>query len=287
MIYLGFAFLTALFESLKDLSGKFGLGQLNEFFISWSMSALALPILLPILFYVGIPELNATFWKAIMVGGVLNAVSLVLYMRAIRVSDLSVTIPMITFTPMFLLITSPFMVGEYPSTIGVFGVLLIVGGSYLLNIQSRGQGVLEPFKRLLVDPGPRLMLLVAFIWSFTSNIDKIGVQNSSPIFWSVAMTSFLAVSLFPIMLKFSDHSKEKIISQAKPLIAIGLFNALTFVTQMIAINFVFVAYVISIKRGSAILSVFWGHFFFDEKGLRERLVGVIIMVAGVFLITLS
>ena len=119
MIYLGFAFLTALFESLKDLSGKFGLGQLNEFFISWAMSALALPILLPILFYVGIPELNATFWKAIMVGGVLNAVSLVLYMRAIRMSDLSVTIPMITFTPMFLLITSPFMVGEYPSTIGV------------------------------------------------------------------------------------------------------------------------------------------------------------------------
>src|SRR6056297_4107074 len=217
MIYLGFAFLTALFESLKDLSGKFGLGQLNEFFISWSMSALALPILLPILLYLGIPELNATFWKAIMVGGVLNAVSLVLYMRAIRVSDLSVTIPMITFTPLFLLITSPFMVGEYPSTIGVFGVLLIVGGSYLLNIQSRGQGVLEPFKRLLVDPGPRLMLLVAFIWSFTSNIDKIGVQNSSPIFWSVAMTCFLTVALFPLMLRFSDHSKDKIISQSKPL----------------------------------------------------------------------
>ena len=140
---------------------------------------------------------------------------------------------------------------------------------------------------LLVDPGPRLMLLVAFIWSFTSNIDKIGVQNSSPIFWSVAMTCFLTVALFPLMLRFSDHSKEKIISQAKPLIALGVFNALTFVTQMIAINFVFVAYVISIKRGSAILSVFWGHIFFDEKGLRERLVGVTIMVVGVFLITLS
>ena len=287
MIYIGFAFLTALFESLKDLSGKFGLGRLDEFFIAWAMSALALPLLLPILLITGIPELNATFWQAILVGGFLNAVSLVLYMRAIRMSDLSVTIPMITFTPMFLLITSPFMVGEYPSTIGVFGVLLIVGGSYMLNIQSRGQGILEPFRRLLVDRGPRLMLLVAFIWSFTSNIDKIGVQNSSPIFWSVAMTGFLAVSLFPIMLRYSDHSKEKIMSQAKPLIALGVFNALTFVTQMIAINFVFVAYVISIKRGSAILSVFWGHLFFDEKGLRERLVGVIIMVAGVFLITLS
>ena len=110
MIYLGFAFLTALFESLKDLSGKFGLDRLDEFFIAWAMSALALPLLLPILLITGIPDLNATFWKAILVGGFLNAVSLVLYMRAIRMSDLSVTIPMITFTPMFLLITSPFMV---------------------------------------------------------------------------------------------------------------------------------------------------------------------------------
>lgn len=287
MIYLVFAFLTALFESLKDLSGKFGLGRLDEFFIAWSMSALALPLLLPILLITGIPELNSTFWYALLAGGVLNAITLVMYMRAIRMSDLSVTIPMITFTPMFLLITSPFMLGEYPSAVGVAGVLLIVGGSYMLNIKVRGEGFLEPFKKLVVDPGPRLMLLVAFIWSFTANIDKIGVQNSSPIFWSVAMTCFLAVALFPVMLKFSDHSREDIRKQAKPLIALGVFNALTFVTQMIAINFIFVAYVISIKRGSAILSVFWGYFFFDEKGLRERLVGVIIMVAGVFLITLS
>lgn len=287
MIYLVFAFLTALFESLKDLSGKFGLGQLNEFFIAWAMSAFALPILLPILLVTGIPELDGTFWKAIIAGGILNAVTLVLYMRAIRISDLSVTIPMITFTPMFLLLTSPIMLGEYPSASGVAGVFMIVAGSYLLNIGVRGKGIWEPFKRLVEDPGPRLMLFVAFIWSFTSNIDKIGVQHSSPIFWSVAMTGFLTVALFPIMLRFSDHSRESIVSQAKPLIALGVFNALTFVTQMIAINYIFVAYVISIKRGSAILSVFWGYFFFNEKGLRSRLIGVLIMVAGVFMITLS
>lgn len=287
MIYLGFAFLTALFESLKDLTGKLGLGHFNEFFISWALVAIALPMLLPLLFFIEIPELNRPFYLALIVGGSLNALSLILYMRAIRISELSVTIPMITFTPMFLLFTSPVMVGEYPSTTGVFGVLLIVFGSYMLNIKQRNEGFLVPFKALLKDPGPRLMLLVAFIWSFTSNIDKIGVQNSSPLFWSISITSFLVIVLFLPMLMYSNQSSRQILKQSKYLVPLGLFNALTLVTQMIAINFVFVAYVISIKRGSAILSVVWGYLFFNEKGLKERLIGVIIMVAGVFLITLS
>lgn len=287
MIYLGFAFLTALFESLKDLTGKLGLGHFNEFFISWALAAIALPMLLPLLFFIEIPELNRPFYLALIAGGSLNALSLILYMRAIRISELSVTIPMITFTPMFLLFTSPVMVGEYPSTTGIFGVLLIVFGSYMLNIKQRNEGFLAPFKALLKDTGPRLMLLVAFIWSFTSNIDKIGVQNSSPLFWSISITSFLAVALFPPMLIYSKQSARQVFKKAKFLVPLGLFNALTLVTQMIAINFVFVAYVISIKRGSAILSVVWGYLFFNEKGLKERLIGVIIMVAGVFLITLS
>jgi uncharacterized membrane protein len=287
MIYLGFAFLTALFESLKDLTGKLGLGHFNEYFISWALTVVALPILLPFLLFIEIPELNGTFYKALLAGGSLNAVSLLLYMRAIRISDLSVTIPMITFTPLFLLLTSPFMVGEYPSTLGVFGVLLIVFGSYMLNINQRGEGFWAPFKALVKDPGPRLMLLVAFIWSFTANIDKIGVQNSSPVFWSIAITCFLAAALFLPMLIYSKQTPRQVLKQSKYLIPLGIFNALTLLTQMAAINFVLVAYVISIKRGSAILSVCWGYLFLNEKGIRERLVGVIIMVAGVFLITLS
>lgn len=287
MIYLGFAFLTALFESLKDLAGKFGLKQLDEFFISWSMMAFALPILLPFLFFIDIPELNGTFYQALLYGGILNGISLILYMRAIKLSALSITIPMITFTPLFLLVTSPIMLGEYPSAVGIFGVLLIVFGSYMLNIKKSGEGLLKPFRALVEEPGPRLMLLVAFIWSITSNIDKIGVQNSSPVFWSIAMTCFLAIALFPLMLIYSKPTSKTVARQLRYLIPLGLFNALTFVTQMIAINFILVAYVISIKRGSAILSVVWGHLFFEEKGIRERLTGVIIMVAGVMLIAIS
>jgi len=56
---------------------------------------------------------------------------------------------------------------------------------------------------------------------------------------------------------------------------------------MKAISLTLVAYVIAIKRTSVIISVIFGHSIFKEKGIKERLLGAIIMVIGVLFITLS
>jgi len=68
---------------------------------------------------------------------------------------------------------------------------------------------------------------------------------------------------------------------------IGLFSALSLIFQMAAINLTLVAYVISIKRTSAIMSVLFGYLIFKERGIKERLIGVTIMIIGVLLIVLS
>jgi uncharacterized membrane protein len=70
------------------------------------------------------------------------------------------------------------------------------------------------------------------------------------------------------------------------LILIGLFAALAVSLQMIAISMTLVAYVISIKRVSILLSVLWGALLFGETGLRERLVGTLLMLLGVIAVTL-
>ena len=56
---------------------------------------------------------------------------------------------------------------------------------------------------------------------------------------------------------------------------------------MTAISLTLVTYVIAIKRTSVIMSVLWGAIIFKEKGIKERLVGAVIMVLGVVLIVLS
>ena len=57
--------------------------------------------------------------------------------------------------------------------------------------------------------------------------------------------------------------------------------------QMTAIIMAIVPYVISIKRSSIVITVLFGHLFFKERGIKERLMGSILMVLGILFISLS
>ena len=140
MIWLVFAFLTAFFESMKDVFSKKSLKDVDEYIVALALRLFSLPFLLPLLFFVEMPDLGEKFWVTLFVAGALNVLATILYMKAIKHSDLSVAVPMITFTPLFLLATSPLIVGEFPNFIGFVGVILIVLGSYTLNIKERHKG---------------------------------------------------------------------------------------------------------------------------------------------------
>lgn len=287
MVWQLFAFLAALFSSVSGIFSKKNLRLMDEYVVSASFRFFALPFVLPILLFIEIPPIGSQFWLA-LIGWVSSAtIALILAFRALRHSDMSLTTPMIAFTPLFLLITSPVINNEFPSLLGLVGVLVIVAGSYLMNIKEMKRGYLEPFKALIKQQGPRLTLIAAFMWSITSNFDKIGIQNSSPLFWPIATTLTAAAVMLPIVLLKSKNSIGKIPTNWKTLAQVGLFSALTLVFQMFALSLTLVAYVISIKRLSAVMSVIWGKLFFKEKGIKERLLGALIMVIGVVLITLS
>ncbi|MFH1833279.1 MAG: EamA family transporter [Candidatus Levyibacteriota bacterium] len=285
MIWLLFAFLTALFESLKDILSKHNLKKIDEYSASLAFR-LSFVFLLPYLLFSKIPTLNNLFFIALIFAVPINIATAILYMKALKNSDVSLSIPLTAFTPLFLLITSPLIIHEFPSFLGLLGVLLIVFGSYLLNLQERHKGFFVPFKALLKEKGPRFMLLVAFLWSIGSNFDKIGVLNSSPIFWVIAVNFCSTLILIPIVFK---RNKNAAITLPKnlSLLTISLASALSLAFQMTAISLALVSYVISIKRTSILITIILGALVFREKGLKERLIGGIIMIAGIILIAFS
>ena len=285
MTWIIFAAFTAFFESSKDVASKHGLKQLDEYVVAWSMIFFTLPLMLPLLGIIEIPELGENFIWALLAGGSFNVISMLLYIRALKLADLSLAVPLVTFTPLFLLVTSPLIVGEQPTAIDSLGILFIVSGSYILNLKQRQKSVWAPFQALLKERGSQLMLLVAFIWSLSSTIDKVGVRNSSPTFWAIANYSYIAAGMLPIMLYKSRQSLQQVIRNLPTLVPIGILQGLVVLCQMQAISLTLVAHVIAIKRMSALLSVMWGHLIFKEKGLKERAAGASIMIVGVLLIT--
>lgn len=286
MSWVPIAFGIALFDSLKNVLAKHTLKNIDEYIVAWSNSFFSALFLIPILFF-GIPEIKPMFFVGLIVSGSLNIAALVFFMKSIKSGDLSNTVPLTTLSPLLLLITSPIIVGEFPSFQGILGMVLIVAGSYLLNFKSSKEDFLSPFKSIVKEKGPRYMLIVVLIWAITANFDKIGVVNSSPLFYSFAVQLYIGTIMLPGI--YSKHRKNPadINKNIKALIGVGFLATLTIICHMIAISMTIVPYVISIKRTNSILSVIFGRIFFKEGYLKERLLAAILMFVGVLLITFA
>ena len=281
------SFITAICEAAKDGLCKKSLQNFDVFTIAWVWKFFSLPFILPLLFFAPIPEtLPGEFWMALFTGGGLNILATLLYIRAISKSDLSITLPLLSFTPAFLLFTSPVLVGDIPTPLGYVGVLFIVAGSYLLCIGERTT-IFSPLKALVRDPGARMMLAVALLWSIAANMDKIGVVATSPFFWAVCVQSFISAGLTIVLFFMRGKMRGRLQSNLLPLLLIGLVTGIGFVSQMTAIKIGLVPYVIAIKRTSIVLGVLIGGYFFQEKDLKTRVTATLVMLAGVMLIALS
>jgi uncharacterized membrane protein len=195
---------------------------------------------------------------------------------------MSLAVPFVSFTPIFLLITSPLLVGDVPTTQDIVGIVCIVAGSYVLQIQSAHRGLLAPLVEVFREPGPRRMLSVAFIYSLTSNFDKIGVQNSSPLFWSLSIASVMTIG-FLLLFRFLPQQtiaapRSRTIGM---LLLIGLFQAIGLLAHNTALSLGPVPSVIAVKRSSILFAVIWSFVFLHERHVGERLAGALLMVIGI------
>jgi drug/metabolite transporter (DMT)-like permease len=229
----------------------------------------------------------ASFWTALLVVGTLNTTAVALYMTALRAADVSIAVPMIAFTPLLMLGFGPLVLGERPSAVGVAGMVLVVAGAYALRLDQRRYGWLAPLRALVSERGPRIMLVVALLFSVTSTFDKVGVRAWAPLPWVAAVHAAGAVGLAPFALPRLRAAARAGRWPPRRLLAIGLLSAAGNVTQMFALRLAVAAYVIAVKRLSVALTVVAGHVLLREPGFRQRALGAAMMVLGVALIALA
>src|SRR5690554_1076295 len=287
---LGFilAFGIALSEALKDIFSKANLLHVDEYTAAFSMHLVISALLAPVVLWTGIEDMSGRFLIALFTSSFIQLAVILLYMKAIKRAELSVTVPLVTLTPLFMLLSSPLLIGQFPSLTGIVGIFFIVAGTYLLNMEKSNKDFFAPFKNLIYNQSSRYMLIVAFLWSITANIDKIGVEETSPIFWAFSKDFLILIYLLPIVYFKSKAPLQQVRSRWLSLLGIGVFRTAGVLSQMFAIQFILVAYVISIKRSSALLIILYGFFVLHERrNFKTRLLAVLIISIGLALIALA
>ncbi len=275
---LASAFLLATSDALT----KKALSVHEVYLIAWLRLVFSLPLLVSCLFFIPVPPLDRTFYRTVLTALPLEICALILFTRALKTSPMSLTLPFLSLTPVFLLIVPYLLLGERISLPGALGVLCIAAGGYTLNIGKFSEGIMAPFAAIKKEKGALMMIAVAFIYSFTSALGKKAIEHSSPVFCAVIYYISLFVLFTPIALYKSRGQLKK--GAISATILPGMLDSVMNVTAMMAMGLTKVAYMISVKRLSLLIGVFYGHLFFKEHGIRERLLGAALMFTGFVLI---
>lgn len=286
-MWIIYALLTAFLLATSDALTKRILASRDEYLVAWARLLFATPVLLISLIFIEIPRLDKTFWIATLTALPLEIVAIILYIKALKTSPLSLTIPFLALTPLFLILISYLILGEKVSMGGALGILMLTIGGYTLNFHKIKYAFTEPLKAMFKERGSLMMIIVAFIFSITSSLGKMAIGHSSPIFFGSIYFILVTILFTPIAIVKNKSritiTKKDIVS----LLLIGITYSLMIIFHMLAISLTKVAYMIAVKRMSLIFSIIYGYIFFKEEKISERLLGGIMMLIGVALIVLS
>ncbi len=282
------ALATALFTASGDAFSKHYLRRFGSPNMALARAIGPTLCLLPFLLWWPWPEISPKFWLTLALLYPLETLAMLCYMEALRVSPLSITVPYLAFTPAFIILTGRLILGEKLSLPGIIGIFFIVGGSYFLHFGEVKKGIWAPFQATFREKGSWLMLLVAFIYSITSVLLKVGIYQSERFFFAFFYYSFLGIfmALF-LKIFFRAGLKPMISSCPQGFLLVAASQSAAVVCHVWALSLAPTAYMIAIKRLSVLFGVLIGGVFFKEGAFQARLLGTALMVSGVFLIALK
>lgn len=290
MLWLLFSLLSALSESLKDTFGKLSSEKSDEYTAALSLHLFSLIFIVPMLIYSGIPKITTSFWVGSAAFLIITPLWTILYMKALRMSELSKIIPLMAFNPLFTALLAIVFGQSIPSLTGWLGIILIVVGIYVINVTSQmsRRDFFLPIKNILADPGARAMLVVALSWSFGAHFSKMRVDGSSPVFstFSGAIIGIVTTYFLAYVRKKPVH--PKVIFQHKwKLMPIGVFYFLATVLSSFALQFGSATYVFATKRSSIVASLISGKFVFQEQMNWFKVVGAGLMMGGIVMLAVG
>jgi drug/metabolite transporter (DMT)-like permease len=248
--------------------------------VIWSTMLMALLVIGGFALYQGLPTIDVGTFAAILplAIGILT-VSEILFITAIRTTDLSVAMPFRVFGPIFLVPVS-FALGEEISLAAFVGVTVAMCGSYVLFGDSAPRE-LSLIAALKANRGVQCMLINAVIFCILVPLQRIGAEASSPVVfvWSFLLGEWLIFSAYLLI-----NKKDLFIAfRHTPVLVsgIGAFWGVGFLLSFVCMNYTTALNVGLINQLHPLLSLPVGYLIFKERVTWRRVLGCVVMLVGV------
>ncbi len=218
----------------------------------------------------------------------LNVMANIAYVRALEVSDLSLTVPLLSLTPAVAAAFAALLLDEHLTLIQVIGVALVVLGALLLTTEhAPGHSLRGWLNAVRHDRGSAFMLLVAVCWSLTLPLDKVGVLVVGPS--RHALISTAGVALATLVILILRKRGRSVLHPPRPalvtLTAAILVSALALGLQLVLLARLEVGVIDGTKRAIGnVMALVFGATIYRESVTWTKGISLATMAGGVFLI---
>src|SRR5262245_28500756 len=281
------ALAAALFQVLRNTAMKRLGHALDEYINVWGRFTFLLPFALATVLIRGWPAIKPDFIGWCLVFGVSQTISTLALSKALKLSAISL-VTALWKVSLLVLLAMGYTIGEQPSALGVVGVLLSAAGVYLLNVSRARISPWAPLSVLLTDRGQRYTLLAALFYAPSVITIKKAILASDAATGTLGGYAAASLIMTPVALYTSAQHFEAVPRHWRDFLALGLFAALTTLSQGVAYTLTLSSYVEAVKQVEILFAMGIGILAFGEsQRVRESGPGALVMLFGMVLLALA
>jgi uncharacterized membrane protein len=227
-------------------------------------------------------------WWIVILSGFIQTIYIVCLIEAYRGGDLSLVYPISRSAPLFTQIWAVLFIEEILSTKGVIGIALVTFGIFIVSIRDFQLKSVSSYAKPISSRPYLLAFIAALTGSIYSVIDKVGVQNLHPVFYTWFINLWMSVFIGLYLLVRKEVSFMKVWQEWKrEILIIATLQNVAYLLVLMAMQMSKVSYVVAFRQVGALFGAGMGILFLKESHWKFRITGAMILTLGLVLIGLA
>ena len=228
-----------------------------------------------------------SIWPYVLSSALIEAIYFLVLLRAYRFGDFSLVYPIARgAAPALLALWATLFLGERSNIAGVLGIGLLICGLIVVGGTSWWQ---RRKTSSIAGTALLLALATAICVSIYSAIDGAAVHLVAPAPYTVLVVGISGLMITPLI--FARYSRQAILNEMRAswwrILLAGVLSLLTYMLVLIAFSFWSVSYSGAIREISVVFAAFIGWRWLGESFGRARLLGSLLIFAGILVIALA
>ena len=280
MLWLFFAFGSALFAGLTAVLAKIGIENVNSTLATAVRTAVVLVFSWLMVFIVGsqdgIGSISARTLLFLVLSGLATGASWLCYFRALQLGDVNKVAPIDKSSTVLTILLAFILLGEPISLPQIAGVVCIGAGTLMMIARTQEGGAVKSSRWLIYA------LLSAVFASLTSIFGKIGVEDVESNLGTAIRTAVVLVMAWLMVFITAEQKGIRLISRRSWLFLIlsGLATGASWLCYYRALQDGPASVVVPIDKLSILVTIIFSGVVLKEKLTRRAAAGLVLILIG-------